>query len=359
MLNPALDTFNKNRWVIFTIFSEGGNMFIREIILNKLRQVIYPTNNRDIVSNGLIKSINVYDRNLEVVIWQNRLENKTASHIKHSIMKNLNEYTRDYYIHILFEQTPREMRPMPPVYSDQKADLFYKVAVYSPHGDVLKALFALNLAAAFTGKNFRVGLVEADLYGPGYATIRGLDNYPRYTNRSIYMHEQYGIGLISLQKLLDAQSPGLWRGASFENCMHHVISEVKSEKLQILLFDLPPGSGDSLLALMQTIVFDGIVLLTRAFEDDYTYSLEKSIHMLNDNNLPILGVVADISAKGSKSAITKRKLINIPEKIAHLGTISLDAVFFETNRKNNPILSSDSAQFFYDLVDKISVRLYH
>jgi ATP-binding protein involved in chromosome partitioning len=327
-------------------------VFIREIILNKLRQVKYPVNNKDIVSNGLIKSINVIDRNLEVVLWKKSIESDEASSIKEDILSYLTEYNRDYSIHISFEKMPRQMNPLPPALREQATDLFYKLAICSPRGDAQKSLFALNLAAAFARKQFKVGLLDTDLYGAGYSGIYGLEDLPHYTNRDIFMHERFGINLISLQKLLDVRNPGIWRGAPLEQCLQHVLQEVQSENLQILLFDLPPGSGDSLLALMQAVQFDGIILLTRP-DEGRSHCLLKSIHLFDELHIPILGFVEDTGTFAYKGETM------IPDQINKLGEISLDVVYRETVNQNNPVISGDPELFFSELADKVSLNLYH
>jgi ATP-binding protein involved in chromosome partitioning len=244
------------------------------------------------------------------------------------------------------------MNPLPPALKEQASGLFYKLAICSPRGDAQKTLFALNLAAAFSRKQLKVGLLDTDLYGPGYSGIHGLEDLPHYTNRDIFMYERFGIKMISLQKLLDVRNPGIWRGSSLEQCLQNVLQEVQSENLQILLFDLPPGSGDSLLALMQSVQFDGIILLTRP-DVAHSHCLMKSIHLFDELRIPILGFVEDtgLFARPGQS--------NVPDQINKLGEISLDVVYRETVDQDKPVICGNAEIFFSELADKVTLNLYH
>jgi len=280
-------------------------MFIREIILNKLRDVINPEDKRDIVTSGLVKAINVSDelnvsdQFLEVVIRYKSQNRQVARLLRSSILNSLAEYSNNFMIRVKFDK----ISPINEKIYGSKTQLpklsMQKLAVCSPRGGIGQTAFCINLGVALTNLDFKVGVLDMDLYGPDLSLILGLEEEPFYINKKAFVFEKFGVCLMSLKKLMQENSNFNYRGSCVERCVQQILQEIELENLNLMLFNLPPGSGDTQIALAQFIGFNGVILISSA-QDPIKTELDKMIHFFQDINIPILGILEDSSYMSSK-----------------------------------------------------------
>jgi ATP-binding protein involved in chromosome partitioning len=189
-----------------------------------------------------------------------------------------------------FELPPREVAADDPVPLVKSV-----VLVMSGKGGVGKSTVASNLAVALKRLGARVGLLDADIYGPSVPTMFGVHGQPQTDGQKIRPHERHGIKLMSIGFLLDdPKSAVVWRGPMLHGALLQFLKDVAWEELDVLLLDLPPGTGDIALTLSQKVRSTGAVIVTTpqevALQDVY-----KSVSMAKKVGIPILGVVENES----------------------------------------------------------------
>ena len=187
---------------------------------------------------------------------------------------------------------------MPPAPSMTKAPIEgvkNLVAVASGKGGVGKTTVAVNLAIALKNLGASVGLLDADVYGPNVPTMLGSNEQPRaLEDRTIIPVEAYGLKMISMGLLSPGDKPLIWRGPMLHSVMQQFLRSVRWGEIEYLIVDLPPGTGDVQLSLIQTVALTGAVLVTTpsvvALAD-----VRKAVEMFRQVNVEILGVVENMS----------------------------------------------------------------
>lgn len=169
------------------------------------------------------------------------------------------------------------------------------VLVMSGKGGVGKSTVASNLAVALTKLGASVGLLDADMYGPSVPTLFGVHGQPMTDGQRLRPHERFGVKLMSLGFLLeDPRSAVVWRGPMLHGALVQFLKDVTWGELDVLLLDLPPGTGDVALTLSQRVRSNGAVIVTTpqelALQDVY-----KSVSMAKKVGIPVLGVVENES----------------------------------------------------------------
>jgi ATP-binding protein involved in chromosome partitioning len=170
------------------------------------------------------------------------------------------------------------------------------VLVVSGKGGVGKSSVATNLAAALKRAGYRVGLLDADIYGPSIPTMLGVSGRPvSLDGKSIEPLERFGIKLMSIGFLLeDPKAAVIWRGPMLHGALQQFLKDVRWGELDFLVLDLPPGTGDVALTLSQKVGITGAVVVTTP-QTVATDDVFKSVSMCRKVNIPILGVVENMS----------------------------------------------------------------
>jgi len=172
------------------------------------------------------------------------------------------------------------------------------IAVASGKGGVGKSTVAVNLAVALAKEGSKVGLIDADIYGPSIPLMLGVNKKPRLfkTDNGTKMEpvESYGLKLISIGFLIDDNDPVIWRGPMASGAIKQFMSDVEWGELDYLIFDMPPGTGDIQLTLVQSIPLTGAVVVTTPQEVSLI-DARKALKMFNRVNVPLLGIVENMS----------------------------------------------------------------
>ena len=255
----------------------------------------------------------------------------------------------------------------------QKVDQYltgvkYKIAVASGKGGVGKSTVAVNLAVALAKQGQRVGLLDADIYGPSIPLMLGITEQPPYINNKILPIEKYGVKLMSLGFLLDTDSPVIWRGPLVARALQQLMRDVDWGQLDIIVFDMPPGTGDAQLTLSQSIALDGAVIVTTP-QDVALIDAVKGVQMFRKVNVPILGIVENMSyfvcphcgertnifAAGGAEKECKRLGVEL------LGQIPLDVEIRVGGDEGKPIVEKNpqnpQAKAFLDIAQKVTQML--
>jgi ATP-binding protein involved in chromosome partitioning len=168
------------------------------------------------------------------------------------------------------------------------------VAVSSGKGGVGKSTIATNLAVALARGGARVGLMDADVYGPNVPRMMGVNAPPPVVNEKIIPLEAYGVKVISLGFLIDKDQPAIWRGPIVMKIIGQFLRDVQWGQLDFLIVDMPPGTGDAQLSLVQSTPVDGAVIVTTPQEVAAGDAL-RGAKMFQRVNVPVLGIVENMS----------------------------------------------------------------
>ncbi len=172
--------------------------------------------------------------------------------------------------------------------------IHHAIAVASGKGGVGKSTVAVNLAVALAQRGARVGLMDADIYGPNIPTMMGLTALPPAKDDRITPAEAYGVKVISIGFLVKPGQPLIWRGPMLHSAIRQFVQDVNWGEIDYLVVDLPPGTGDASLSVAQTLPLTGGVIVTLPQQvslDDARRGLE----MFRQLDVPLLGVVENMS----------------------------------------------------------------
>ncbi|MGB7509847.1 MAG: Mrp/NBP35 family ATP-binding protein [Pelodictyon phaeoclathratiforme] len=226
------------------------------------------------------------------------------------------------------------------------------IAVASGKGGVGKSTFAVNLSIALAQTGAKVGLIDADLYGPSIPTMFGLlDAKPEVTEKHLVPLEKWGVKLMSIGFLIETDTAVIWRGPMVSNAIKQFISEVDWSELDYLIFDLPPGTGDIQITIAQTVPLTGAIIVTTP-QDVAIADVSKAVSMFRKVNVPILGVVENMSyyelPDGTKDYIFGHhggEIFARTQGLSFLGSIPIDRAVREGGDNGTPYMLShpDSA----------------
>lgn len=180
-----------------------------------------------------------------------------------------------------------ELRPLPRIRNI--------IAVGSGKGGVGKSTTAVNLALAMAGEGLRVGVLDADVYGPSIPAMLGLSGRPDSPDgKSIEPMRAHGLQVMSIGLLVDADTPMIWRGPMATGALTQLLNDTRWDDLDVLVVDLPPGTGDIQLTLAQKIPVSGAVIVTTP-QDIATLDARKAVRMFEKVNVPVLGIVENMA----------------------------------------------------------------
>ncbi len=167
------------------------------------------------------------------------------------------------------------------------------IAVSSGKGGVGKSTISTNLAAAWAQAGKRVGLLDADIYGPDVPTMLGARESPRMHENRVIPVEAHGVKMMSLGLLVDEETPAIWRGPIIMGIVRQFLHQVDWGELDYLVVDLPPGTGDAQLSLVQLVKVTGAVMVTTP-QDVSVAGVLKGIKMFENVEVPVIGLVENM-----------------------------------------------------------------
>ena len=188
--------------------------------------------------------------------------------------------------------TPKTVAPPTPVAFPELGNI---IAVSSGKGGVGKSTVAVNLAVALANDGARVGIMDADIYGPNVPRMLGLDGPPRLDNHDrMVPHEAFGVRVVSLGFLVPPDQPAIWRGPIIMKVINQFLRDVAWGKLDYLIVDMPPGTGDAQLSLVQATHVHGSLIVTTP-QDVAAGDALRGAKMFERVGVPILGIVENMS----------------------------------------------------------------
>jgi ATP-binding protein involved in chromosome partitioning len=242
----------------------------------------------------------------------------------------------------LSPQAVDQGRPKAPVATDRPAHVRRVLAVASGKGGVGKSTVAVNLAAALAARGLSVGLLDADVYGPSLPTMLGMSGKPEYRDGMMEPHRVHGLRAMSVGLLTQTSDAMIWRGPMASQALTQMLTQTRwgteDAPLDVLVVDLPPGTGDVQLTLVQKTPLDGVVIVSTPQE--VALADARRAHTLFQKvGTPTLGLIENMSGpvfgRGGAEAEAGRL------GIAFLGDLPLDAVLREGGDAGVPVVVSD------------------
>ena len=242
------------------------------------------------------------------------------------------------------------------------------VAVGSGKGGVGKTTVSVNLSIALSQLGFKVALLDADVYGPNVPLMMGINRPPQARGERIQPLENFGVKLMSMGFLSPGDKPLVWRGPMLHSVIQQFLRGVDWGELDYLMIDLPPGTGDVQLSLIQTAPVTGAVVVTTP-SDVSLEDARKAVHMFNQVKVPVLGLIEnmswlkcphcseqiDVFSKGGGSRTATQMGIEF------LGELPLDPVVRIGGDTGHPVAtrgpSDERAAAFFDLAKRVVERV--
>ena len=273
-----------------------------ERVLEALKGVRFPGLSRDIVSFGFVKDLTVGGGNVAFRLEITTESPKAAEEIQRDATEKLRSLPGVSAVTIRLDLKPPTAAPpraggsaAPAAAAQILQNVRFKIAVASGKGGVGKSTVAANLSLALERIGRRVGLMDSDIYGPSQQMMMGIDEKP-YVNETnqIVPIERYGVKVMSLGFLMDVDQPVIWRGPMVMKAVEQFLQDVAWGTLDVLVIDLPPGTGDAQLTLTQKIQLSGAVIVTTP-QDVSLIDARKGLAMFQKVNVPVLGIVENMS----------------------------------------------------------------
>jgi ATP-binding protein involved in chromosome partitioning len=243
------------------------------------------------------------------------------------------------------------------------------VAVASGKGGVGKSTTAINLAMGLAAIGQRVGLLDADIYGPSIPRMAGITGKPRTSDgKKLEPMQAYGVKCMSMGFMVEEDAPMIWRGPMVQSAIQQMLGDVEWGELDVLVVDLPPGTGDAQLTMAQRVPLTGAVIVSTP-QDIALLDARKAINMFRKVDVPILGIVENMSyfccpSCGARSEIFAHggaRQCAAQYGVDFLAEIPLDLRIRETSDSGRPIVVSEprhpQAEAYRDLAMSVRDRL--
>ncbi|OJX14054.1 MAG: hypothetical protein BGO77_01680 [Caedibacter sp. 37-49] len=269
-------------------------------VMDILKQVIDPYSGENIVTLDWVSGLNIDQNNLTISInippekatnyepLRQEVEHKVkALPSVHKVMVVLTAHKASSQQNMKANSTFRGKYELP--------NVKHIIAVSSCKGGVGKSTIAVNLACTFQQQGLKVGIVDADVYGPSLPRMLNLKGRPVIDeNKKITPHLQYGLQCASIGLFVNEDEPLIWRGLMVQTTIQQLFKDVKWQNLDVLIVDLPPGTGDAQLTMIQKVPLAGAIIVTTP-QDIALVEARKTISMFKRLEVPLLGLIENMS----------------------------------------------------------------
>jgi ATP-binding protein involved in chromosome partitioning len=346
-------------------------MYSKNQILTALSKVIHPENGKDIVTLGMVSEIESGENGISLIIVPEKSNDPFLSSIKSTIVRTLKDVLGPDAVVSSIEIRPKVMaRKKQEKPDDLLPGVTNIIAVSSGKGGVGKTTVAVNLAIALARKNYNVGLLDADVFGPSVPIMFNAENYRPEVKREnntdlIIPLKKYGVKVLSTGFFVDPADAVVWRGPMASNFLKQLLAQGDWGYLDYLLVDLPPGTSDIHLTLVQEVAVTGAIIVSTPQEVALADAI-KGISMFRSDkiNVPVLGLVENMSWFTPAELPENRYYIFgkegcrvIAEKmgVPLLGQIPLVQSICESGDKGLPVAIDDSpaGMAFMTLADEV------
>jgi len=275
----------------------------RDAVLEALKQIEDPAGGSDIVASGIVRALNVDDAGTVRFVMEIPPQQSVAYEaVKTQAEAALAKVDGVAKVSIVMtghtEKAPPDLRPSKPAEpkGPQKIPgVDHIIAIASGKGGVGKSTISANLACALAQQGRRVGLLDADVYGPSQPRMLGVSGRPASPDgKTILPMRNHGVTMMSIGLMTNEDQAVVWRGPMLMGALQQMMTQVQWGALDVLLVDLPPGTGDVQMTLSQKAHVDGAVIVSTP-QDVALLDARKGIDMFNQLKVPILGMIENMS----------------------------------------------------------------
>ena len=342
-----------------------------EKILSKVK---YPGFSRDIISFGVIKQIDVEEDRVKIELKFTTKNEDTKSQITTDIRNAIEKKFQQVEVIISesgSDQQQESTRPGGDPWAGLAPIPGIKniIAVASGKGGVGKSTVSTNLAIALSEQGLKTGLMDSDIYGPSIHIMMGVEERPLVNeSQKIIPIDKFGIKLMSMGFLIDNDAPLIWRGPLVMKAVEQFLRDVVWGELDILVIDLPPGTGDAQLTLVQKTPLSGAIIVTTP-QEVALVDARRGLKMFQKVGTPVLGIVENMSyfvcpdcgkktaIFGSEGGARSSRELNVPL----LGQIPIEASITESGDSGKPIIvkhpEGDTTKVFKEIANKITSEM--
>ncbi len=264
---------------------------MQEKVKQLLLEVVDPNTGKDLVSSKSLKKIEVLDGKLNVFIELDYPAKKQIPVIKEAVENKLNASSIEANVVVTQNIIAHQVQHGVKVFENIRNI----IAVSSGKGGVGKSTVAANLALALQAEGARVGILDADVYGPSQPTMLAITDSPMTKDgKTMEPMNAHGLQVASIGVLIDPDQPMIWRGPLAVSALKQLLNQTNWQDLDYLIVDMPPGTGDIQLTLSQEVPITGAVVVTTP-QDIALMDAQKGLVMFEKVNVPILGIVENMA----------------------------------------------------------------
>ena len=347
----------------------------QETVTEALKNVMYPGFTKDIVTFGFVKGIEIAEKRVVVSVDIT----SSADEVKQQIMADVTTELKklgfaDVQVQITAPQAPKEhSNTMSGKNIAPQIKNF--VMVSSGKGGVGKSTTSVNLAVSLAMQGKKVGLLDADIYGPNIPRMMGLDDQkPEIVGNKVQPMKAYGVEVMSMGSLMESGQSLLWRGAMIMKAIEQLLRDILWSDLDVLVIDMPPGTGDAQLTLAQSIPVTAGITVTTPQEVSLDDS-RRSLDMFEKLHIPTAGVIenmsgficpscdteSDIFGMGTSAAVAKEfnteLLARIPiEPAVRIGGDTGQPVAYFKTDSETAKRYQESASKLWEFIEKVNAE---
>ncbi len=275
-------------------------------IVTTLRSIVLQDESNNIFDSNCIYGLNFENNIVHFTLELLPKQLKESQQIKNFIQEKLLLIKQVEKVEIILtsHNTKKENK------NSQNAPLKpakYIIAVASGKGGVGKSTTAINIALSLLKLNYNVGILDADIYGPSLPKLTGISNKPKSNGKKIVPHNAFGLQAMSIGYLVPEDAATIWRGPMVMSAIEQLLRDVDWQNLDILIVDMPPGTGDAQLTLSQRVKLAGAIIVSTP-QDLSLIDARKGINMFKKVNVPILGIIENMSYFQCTNCDTKHEI---------------------------------------------------
>lgn len=271
-----------------------------EAVITALTRVVHPESGKDIVRLNLVRDLAVDGSDIRFTVVVNDPGSDFAKGVEDAALEAVRTLvSSEAKVTVTVDNAMigiGDVQPSNPQQGQIDTGATNLIAVASGKGGVGKSTVAVNLAIALARQGYDVGLVDADIYGPSIPTMFGLeDAKPRVNeSRKIVPLERHGVRVLSMGFLVDPDKAVIWRGPMVSNAVRQFLGDAEWGELDYLVLDLPPGTGDIQLTLVQSVALTGAIIVSTP-QKVALADARKGVAMFENVNVPVLGMIENMA----------------------------------------------------------------
>ncbi len=337
----------------------------KDLVLAALGTVMEPELHQDLVSLNMVKDIQIQGNQVGVTIVLTTPACPLKSKIENDVRQAVMQVPGVEQVHVKLDA---EVTADNRIYGQLQLPIKNIIAIASGKGGVGKTTVSVNLAIALAQMGAKVGILDADIYGPNVPQMLGVTRMPPPTNQKLNPARAYGLQVMSMGFMLKPDQAALWRGPMLHSAIRQMFTDVNWEPVDYMIVDMPPGTGDAQLSLAQSVPLTGGVVVSTP-QDVALSDARRGLVAFRQLNVPVLGIIENMAyfiapdtgkryeIFGYGGAERAANELNVP----FLGRLPLDQRVREGGDVGKPIVATDpdseTAQAFRELAQRLAAQV--